>query len=64
MINTKNIRRDEEYYIEFTYKHNNSSSLTFKFRILLVNFDSSEIDSLKTKYKLKYNTKEKKLNST
>ncbi|MGX0142209.1 helicase HerA domain-containing protein [Staphylococcus hominis] len=61
VINTKNIRRDEEYYIEFTYKHNNSSSLTFKFRILLVNFDSSEIDSLKTKYKLKYNTKEKKV---
>ncbi|BGE81373.1 helicase HerA domain-containing protein [Staphylococcus petrasii] len=64
VVDLNDLKNENEYFIEFTYKHNNSTSLTFKFRILLVNFDSSNIENLKTKYKLKYNTKEKQVEIT
>lgn len=52
---------EDEYYFEFSYRHNNNSSLTFKFRILLVNFNSKLVENIKTKYKLKYDPSLKKL---
>lgn len=61
VIDLSEIKNENEYFIDFTYKHNDSTSLTFKFRILLVNFNSSNIENLKTKYKLKYNVQKKKV---
>ncbi|PTU82611.1 hypothetical protein BUZ62_12480, partial [Staphylococcus pasteuri] len=50
--------------VEFTYKHNDNNSLAFKFRILLVNFQSSLIENIKTKYTLKYNKSYKNIEIT
>ncbi|MDW4069913.1 DUF87 domain-containing protein [Staphylococcus saprophyticus] len=56
LIDTSQLNTDNEYYFEFSYQHNNNSTLTYKFRILLVNFTSDTIENIKTKYKLKYDT--------
>ncbi|MBO3061352.1 helicase HerA domain-containing protein [Mammaliicoccus fleurettii] len=61
LVDLSSINIEDDYYFEFSYRHNNNSSLTFKFRILLVNFDSRQIETLKTKYKLKYDKSLKKV---
>lgn len=57
LINTDTLNFDNTYYFEFTYKHNNENALSFKFRILVVNFNSEIIENIKTKYRLRYDTK-------
>lgn len=66
LIDTSETNVTNDFYIEFTYKHNNNNSLTFKFRILIVNFNYSLIENIKTKYKLRYDksTKNIELNLT
>ncbi|MGN5882232.1 helicase HerA domain-containing protein [Staphylococcus simulans] len=59
IINTANLNDNDDYYLEFSYKHKNNTSLTFKFRILIVNFESHLIEKLRTNYTLKYDTKTK-----
>lgn len=54
LIDISKLNMDDDYYFEFSYQHNNNSTLTYKFRILLVNFPSDNIENIKTKYKLKY----------
>lgn len=64
IIDTSDLNADDEYYFEFSYRHNNESSLTFKFRILLVNFSSSIIENIKTRYKLKFDNNSKSVEIT
>lgn len=59
IIDCSNLNGNDEHFFEFTYKHDNKNTLTFKFRILIVNFDSSLIENIKTRYKLKYDSKSK-----
>lgn len=59
VFDSSNLNENDEFFFEFTYKHDNQNSLSFKFRILIVNFDSSLIENIKTRYKLKYDSKSK-----
>lgn len=59
IIDTSKLNENDDHYFEFSYKHNNNNSLTFKFRILVVNFSSELIENLKTDYSLKYDSKTK-----
>ncbi|REI09675.1 DNA-binding protein [Staphylococcus felis] len=59
VLDLKGLNHKNEYYFEFTYRHNNESNLTFKFRILLLNFSPQKIENLKTKYTIKYDNKNK-----
>lgn len=61
LIDTSQLNTGDDYYIEFSYQHNNNSTLTYKFRILLVNFSPDTIENIKTKYKLKYDNTSKKV---
>lgn len=61
LMDISDLNNYDDYYFEFSYKHNNNNSLTFKFRILLVNFSSNLIESIKTKYKLRYDNSTKKV---
>ena len=61
LIDTSQLDTGDDYYFEFSYQHNNNSTLTYKFRILLVNFSSDTIENIKTKYKLKYDAPSKKV---
>lgn len=56
LLDLNSLNYDDDYYFEFSYRHNNNNSLTFKFRILLVSFDPIQIENLKTKFKLKYDS--------
>lgn len=59
VLDLSELGSQNEYFFEFTYRHNNSSSLSFKFKILLVNFEEDIIKHIKTKYNLKYDNKNK-----
>lgn len=59
IIDCSSLNSEDEFFFEFTYKHDNQSSLSFKFKILIVNFESSLIENIKTRYKLKYDSKSK-----
>ncbi|MBT2815303.1 helicase HerA domain-containing protein [Staphylococcus coagulans] len=61
VLDLSQLDSENEYYFEFTYRHNNSSSLSFKFKILLINFEEKLIGHIKTKYNLKYDNKDKKV---
>lgn len=60
-VMTSQLSPTNTYYLEFTYKHNNENPHAFKFKILIVNFESKVIESFRTSYIFRFNAKEKML---